>query len=123
MGCSLNIINKFSFLGTICAECDLTSCVCDTDSQITETEDTYSMGYNYDNQMTNTQSALFSETVFMAMSEQQDPFYNNVVASMRPSSDGIDNRSLTTSINLSNDTCVNHPSVTGTDSSLNMHFC
>ena len=57
----------------------------------------------------------------MAMSEQQDPFYNNVVASMRPSSDGIDNTSLTTFINLSNDTCVNHPSITGTDSSLNMH--
>ena len=74
MGCSLNIINKFSFLGTICDECDLTSYVCDMDSQITETDDTYSMGYNYDNQMTNTQSALFSETVFMVMSEQQDLF-------------------------------------------------
>ena len=61
MGCSLNFSNKFSFLGSVCAACDLASCMCKKESQITETEDNYSIGNDDDmNKMTNTQP-LFSE--------------------------------------------------------------
>ena len=79
MGCSLNFSNKFSFLGSVCAACDLASCMCNKESQITETEDNYSIGNDDDvNKMTNTQP-LFSEILNMVMSEQQDTYYNNVV--------------------------------------------
>ena len=46
MGCKLNLSNKFSFLNSICAECDFNSCMCETVSQIGKTEDIYSMGHD-----------------------------------------------------------------------------
>lgn len=116
MGCSLNFSNKFSFLGSICAECDSSSCACDAVSQVIESEDTLLMGHDYDNWMINTQCDVFSETVYMVTSEQQDLLYNNIDASMRPPNDGIDNTILPISSNLSTNTCIN-PSITGTDSS------
>ena len=79
--CSMNFSNRFSFLGSICAECDLNSCMCKTDSQITDTEGTYSMGHD-DNQVISVQSAQFSETGFTVMLEQHESFYNHDVASM-----------------------------------------
>ena len=39
MDCSTTFSNKFSYLGSICAECDLPSCICNSDSQSNETED------------------------------------------------------------------------------------
>ena len=116
MGCSLNFSNKFSFLGSICAECDSSSCACDAVSQVIESEDTLLMGHDYDNWMINTQCDVFSETVYMVTSEQQDLLYDNIDASMRPPNDGIDNTILPISNNLSTNTCIS-PSITGTDSS------
>ena len=122
MGCTLNLSNKFSFLNSICAECDFNSCMCETVSQIGDTDDTYSMGHN-DNQVISTQSSQFSETVLTVMTEQQDSSlssYNNVTASMRPSNESTDNVSSPISGILSNDTCVTHTSITGADSFISM---
>lgn len=110
MGCSLNLSNKFSFLNSICTECDLITCMCDRDSQMADTEDTYPIGHD-DNQVINT----VSETIFTVITEQQDSSYNNVFESMRPSNENID-VSLPISGSLSDDTCVNHTLIMGSDS-------
>ena len=84
------------------------------DSQITDTEGTYSVGHN-DNQEISVQSAQFSETGFTVISEQQESFYNHDLASMRPSNDSKNVSLPISSNNNSNGTCLTHTSITGAD--------
>ena len=80
MDCSITFSNKFSYLSSICAECDLPSCVCNSNSQSNETEDIYQVRNNVLNQMSNstsTSNTSFSETINMVMSEQQDKYITN----------------------------------------------
>ena len=70
MDCSITFSNKFSYLSSICAECDLPSCVCNSNSQSNETEDIYQVRINVLNQMSNSTST--SNTSF------RDNKYGNV---------------------------------------------
>ena len=125
MDCSITFSNKFSYLSSICAECDMPSCVCNSNSQSNETEDIYLVRNNVLNQMSNstsTSNTSFSETINMVMSEQQDKYNTNdslsTNASMRPSSSDTGDAYLSVLSKSSNDTCVNYASLSATDISV-----
>ena len=125
MDCSITFSNRFSYLGSICAECDLPSCTCNSNSQSNETEDIYLVRNNDLNQIsssTSTTNISFSETINMVMFEQRDKFYTNdnicTNASMRPSSSDTGDAYLSVLSKSSYDTCVNYASLSATDISV-----
>ena len=65
MECSITFSNKFSYLSSICAECDLPSCVCNSNSQSNETEDIYLVRNNVLNQMSSYLLYLLGKTLFL----------------------------------------------------------